>query len=171
MNQRPAKDEYNAFYEKYVQLVPEGNLIDILANQMEETKALLSNVSDTQADFRYAPDKWSLKEVLGHVTDNERIMGYRLLMIARGSQSPIAGYDQEAFVRAAGFESAAFSHIVADYEAVRRSTLTLLAGLPEEAWVRRGTANNFEVSVRAIAWIITGHETHHLNIIRGKYLG
>lgn len=170
MNQRPVKDEYSPFYERYIHLVPEGNLIDILSKQMVETTALLSVISETKADSRYAPGKWSLKEVVGHVTDNERIMSYRLLMIARGSQAPIAGYNQDEFVQAASFQSATFSQIIEDYKAVRRSTLTLVSGLPEQAWTRRGTANNLEVSARAIACIIAGHETHHINVIRDKYL-
>ena len=132
---------------------------------------LLSGRDEIDGDFRYAPDKWNAKEVLGHVCDSERIFAYRALRIARGDQTPIEGYEQDDYVRNGPFASAPFSEIIEDYIAVRRATLTLLRNLDEAAWARRGVANKNEVSVRALAYIIAGHELHHRRILEEKYFG
>jgi hypothetical protein len=170
MNHRPYKDEYDPYYETYIRLVPEGSLKEILSTQLANTRALLSTLSETQANFRYAEGKWTLKEVIGHITDNERIMSYRVLRIARGDDTPLAGYDQDLLMKGAPFQSAALSQRIEDYTAVRQATLTLLEGLAEEALLRRGVASDNEVSARAIACMIAGHELHHMNIIRDRYL-
>ncbi len=170
MSNRPAKDEYAPYYETYISLVPEGSLESTLTKQLEETTRMLLAISEEQANHRYASGKWSLKEVLGHITDTERIMSYRLLRIARGDKTPLAGFDEEAFVKGASFSSCAWSELLEDYIAVRRSTLTLLRGLSEEAWNRRGVANNSELSARALAYIICGHELHHRRVIQERYL-
>ncbi|OGX61613.1 MAG: hypothetical protein A2189_02540 [Paenibacillus sp. RIFOXYA1_FULL_44_5] len=170
MSTRPLKNEYNAYYEQYIGIVPEGSIQEILIKQLEETIQLLSTISEEQANSRYAPDKWTLKEVAGHIIDNERIMGYRLLRIARGDQTPLPGYEQDDFVREASFSAYTLAEIIEDYTAVRRASLTLLRGLSEQAWLRQGIANNNEISVKALAYILAGHELHHLKVIREKYL-
>jgi hypothetical protein len=170
MSIRPANDEYNAYFERYVRLVPEGNIFDILTQSLKNTTNVFSTVTEDQANYRYAPEKWRLKEVLAHITDNERIMSYRLLRIARGDKTPLAGYDQDALMSGASFDSCSFADLLEDYTVVRRSTLTLLRGLSEEAWSRKGIVNDSESSARAWAYIIAGHELHHINVIKEKYL-
>lgn len=170
MNKRPGKDEYAAHFGNYVTLVPEGDLLNILEHQQRETVSLLDELTEEQGYYRYAPDKWSLKEVLGHITDNERIMSYRLLRIARGDTTPLPGYDQDVLAQGASFDLFPLAQLVEDYIAVRKATLTLLRGLTEEAWLRKGTASSVAISARALACVISGHEIHHMRIIRERYL-
>lgn len=170
MSKKPANEEYPAYYGTYINLVPEGCLNDILLKQLDETIALLSDITETQENYRYALGKWTLKEVIGHITDTERIMSYRLLRIARGDKTPLAGYDDEQYVKEAMFTSRSLPDLLEDFIAVRRSTLTLVSGLSEEDWSRKGVANDSEISVSALAYIIAGHELHHVKIIKEKYL-
>lgn len=170
MSKKPANEEYPAYFGTYINLVPDGDLNDILLKQLDETISLLSDITETQENYRYALGKWTLKEVIGHITDTERIMSYRLLHIARGDTTPLAGYDDEQYVKVASFTSRSLSDLLEDFIAVRRSTLSLVRGLSEDAWARKGFANNSEISVRALAYIIAGHELHHVKIIKEKYL-
>ncbi|WP_136605131.1 DinB family protein [Paenibacillus dokdonensis] len=169
MSFRPASDEYNTYFERYISLVPEGDIADILDQSLHCTSELFSKITDEQGDFRYAPGKWSLKEVLGHISDNERIMSYRLLRIARGDQTPLSGYDQDDLMNGAAFDACRLSDLLEEYKLVRRSTLALLRGLPKEAWSRMCIVDGHESSARAWAYIIAGHELHHLKVIRDKY--
>jgi hypothetical protein len=170
MRQRPTNVEYSAYQEQYVSLVGEGSITDILAEQAERTIALLSSITEEQANYRYAPGKWALKEVIGHISDNERVMSYRLLRIARGDKTPLHGYDQDDFMKEAPFQSWTLSQVIEDYASVRRATLTLVRGLSDEALLRTGIANDSAISARALAYINAGHELHHLRIIQEKYL-
>jgi hypothetical protein len=170
MRQRPTNVEYSAYQEQYVSLVGEGSITDILAEQAERTIALLSSITEEQANYRYAPGKWALKEVIGHISDNERVMSYRLLRIARGDKTPLPGYDQDDFMKEAPFQSWTLSQVIEDYASVRRATLTLVRGLSDEALLRTGIANDSAISARALAYINAGHELHHLRIIQEKYL-
>lgn len=131
---------------------------------------LFERLTDQQADYRYAPEKWSVKEVLGHVIDTERIMGYRALRIARGDKKPMEGFEQDDYVRVAQFGHRTLAGLVEEFNAVRRATLLLFQNLEPQAWTRRGIANEKEVSVRALAYIIAGHELHHRNILQEQYL-
>jgi hypothetical protein len=167
---RPAPGEYNPYYERYISLVQGTDILGTLDSQRRQTMLLLSGRDEADGDFRYAPDKWSAKEVWGHVCDTERIFAYRALRIARGDQTPMEGFEQDGYVSNGPFASAPFSEIIEDYIAVRRATLTLLRNLDEAAWMRRGVANKNEVSVRAIAYTIAGHELHHRRILEEKYL-
>ena len=142
-----------------------GNRAKLVAS----CKLLLSGHDDSDGNFRYAPDKWSVKEVLGHVCDTERIFAYRALRISRGDRNPIEGFEQDDYVRNGPFANRPLAELIEEYIAVRRATLTLLRNLDETAWTRRGIANNNEVSVRAIAYTIAGHEIHHRRILEGKY--
>jgi hypothetical protein len=170
MHNRPAPGEYPAYYGTYIDLVPEGSLNNRLSNQLEDTVALLSGLTETQESFQYAPGKWTVKEVLGHITDTERIMSYRLLRMSRGDKTPLAGYDDEHYVKEATFNTRPMSDLLQEFAAVRHSTIALLSGLPEGVWNRKGIANADEVSVNAIAFIIAGHELHHVKLIKEKYL-
>lgn len=170
MLKRPSQSDYPEYYQTYVGLVPEGNMEDLLKEQMKTTQEMLSNVSDQQAGYRYAEGKWSLKEVLGHMIDTERIMSYRLLRIARGDQTPLAGFEENFFVNHAGFDLRSMGDLLDEYLAVRQSTIALIRGLPGEAWSRKGIANENVTSASALAYIIAGHELHHQKIIKERYL-
>ncbi|MET1014858.1 MAG: DinB family protein [Paenisporosarcina sp.] len=170
MDIKPAIGDYPTYYANYIKLVSEGSLKDILLKQLEETTALISNVNEEQAYYRYASDKWTLKEVIGHITDTERIMSYRLLRFARGDQTALAGYDDESYVMEAAFHSRSLSDLLEDFITVRHSTISLIEGLSEASWNKKGIANNGEISVRALAYIIAGHELHHRKILEDKYL-
>jgi uncharacterized damage-inducible protein DinB len=166
---RPEPGEYAPYYDRYISLVGGADILSALDTQRRQTMLLLSGRDESEGDFRYAPDKWSAKEVLGHVCDTERIFAYRALRIARGDQTPLPGFEQDDYVRNGPFAKAAFEEIVEDYIAVRRATLTLLRNLDEALWTRRGVASKNEVSVRALAYMIAGHELHHRRILEEKY--
>ncbi len=169
-SERPAADEYAPFYETYVSLVPEGDVVGTLSRQLEETLALLRNVPASKEDFSYEPGKWSIKEVVGHMTDAERIFSYRALCIARGDKANLPGMNQEEYMSGSNFNARRLGDLSAEFEYVRRATLSLLRHLDAEAWLRRGTANDSEVSVRALAYILAGHEAHHVKVLRERYL-
>ena len=166
---RPEPDEYAPYYGRYISLVAGTDILGNLDAQRRETMILLSGRDDSDGEYRYAPGKWSAKEVLGHVCDTERIFAYRALRIARGDQTPIEGFEQDDYVENGPFAQAPMEEIIEDYIAVRRATLTLLRNLDEAAWMRRGVANKNEVSVRALAYITAGHELHHRRILEEKY--
>lgn len=168
--QKPLPEEYPAYYETYISLVPDDGLTDILATQIQEVTTLLSCLDETQANFRYAENKWTVKEVIGHIADTERVMSYRLLRIARGDKTPLAGYDDEQYVRQASFHDRSIQDLLEELKAVRYSTICLINGLNEEAFLRKGVASNLDISARALAYIIAGHERHHVKILKEKYL-
>lgn len=170
MTHRPLPEEYSAYEEQYVSKVPEGEIGDLLAGKLDEVSEWISELPEELGDYRYAPGKWTLKELLGHMIDTERIMSYRLLRIARGDKTPLPGFNQDLFVNQAAVVPRSFFEISRDYAAVRTATLTLLGGLSEEAWDRSGTASDHTLTVRALAYIIAGHELHHLGFIREHYL-
>ena len=166
---RPEPGEYDPYYDRYISLVAGSDILATLDAQRRQTMTLLCGRDEDDGDFRYAPDKWTAKQVLGHLCDTERIFAYRALRIARGDQTPMAGFEQDDYVRNGPFTQLPLSEIIEDYIAVRRATLTLLRNLDEPAWTRRGVANKNEVTVRALAYIIAGHELHHRQILEEKY--
>ena len=168
---RPEPGEYAPYYDRYISLIAGTDILGTLDAQRRQMLLLLSGRDESDGDFRYAPDKWNAKEVLGHVCDTERIFAYRALRIARGDETPMSGFEQDDYVRNGPFANAPMAEIVEDYIAVRRATLTLLRNLEEAAWTRRGTANNNAVSVRALAYTIAGLEVHHRRILEEKYFG
>ncbi|SEB70727.1 DinB family protein [Paenibacillus sp. GP183] len=170
MNQRPASNEYAAYHEQYVSLVPEGDLLQLMSQQIKETTDLLRNITDAQGEYRYAPGKWSLKEVIGHMSDTERIMSYRLLRFSRGDQTPLPGFEQDTYVNGAAFELHSVQDLLEELTAVRHATLYQLHGLTDEAWGRAGKFSNNDVTVKGIAYIIAGHQLHHRKIIEELYL-
>jgi hypothetical protein len=167
---RPAPGEYAFFYEKYIALVPDGNILTILEAQRREWQSLLGGLTDTQAEFRYEPAKWSIKETIGHVADTERVFGYRVLRVARGDQTPLSGFEQDDYVKEGNFSARRLPDLLDEFSAIRGSTLTLLGSLSDQAWTRRGNANQNEVTVRALGFIIAGHERHHRIILEQRYL-
>jgi hypothetical protein len=166
---RPEPGEYTPYYDRYISLVPGSDIMATLDAQRRNTMMLLCGRDEAEGDFRYAPGKWTAKELLGHVCDTERIFAYRALRIARGDRTPIEGYEQDDYVRNASFATFPLPERIEDYIAVRRATLTLFRNLNEPAWTRRGIANKNEVTVRALAYIIAGHELHHRRILEEKY--
>lgn len=170
MSTRPASNEYLPLAEKYVSLVPEGHIAEVLRRQHDETLRSLSGLSEEQANVRYAEGKWSLKQVVGHIADVERLWNYRILYIARGDAREFSGYDREIFVQNSPFSHLPLQEALKDYAAVRQSTITMVGSLTEEALKRLGTFNNYPLSARAAAYVIAGHELHHMNILRDKYL-
>ncbi|UYZ23704.1 DinB family protein [Mesobacillus jeotgali] len=170
MFKRPKLEEFPAYTRNYIKLVPEGDIVDILTEQLDTTYNLLSQVTEDQADYRYEDGKWSLSEVLGHLTDTERIMAYRILRIARGDQNPLVGFDENEFVKKASFYERPMTDLLEDYQNVRTATTSLLKGLPQHSLKYRSNANGFEVTVETVAYMVAGHERHHLKIIEEKYL-
>ena len=167
---RPQPGEYAPYYDRYISLVPGNDVLAALEDQRRQTLLLLSGRTEADGDLRYAPDKWSLKEVLGHINDTERILSYRALRIARGDATPIEGFEQDDYVRNGPFGRRPLADLIEDYIAVRRATVSLFRNLDEAAWTRRGIASKNEVTVRALAYIIAGHELHHRRILEEKYL-
>ena len=166
---RPEPGEYAPYYERYVSLVSGTDILGTLEAERRKTLLLLSGRDEADGDFRYAPDKWSAKEVLGHVCDTERVFAYRALRIARADRTPMEGFEQDDYVRNGPFAHAPLCELIEDYIAVRRATLTLLRNLDEPAWTRRGIANKNEVTVRGLAYIVAGHEVHHRRILEERY--
>jgi hypothetical protein len=168
---RPQPSEYSPYYDRYISLVQGNDILGTLEEQRRKTLLLLSGRSEAEGDFRYAPEKWSAKELLGHVNDTERDFAYRAMRIARADSTPMEGFEQDDYVRNGPFSRCRLAGLIEDYIAVRRATLSLLRNLDEVAWMRRGVANKNEVTVRGLAYIIAGHELHHRRILEEKYFG
>jgi hypothetical protein len=166
---RPAADESAPFYHGYIEKVPGEQVGEYLAAQPGEVERLLAPLDDAAARFRYAPDKWSVKEVLGHLCDSERIFAYRLLRIGRADATPLPGFEENAYVPPADFDARPLAELLREFQAIRASTLTLAEGLPSAAWERRGQASGKSISTRALAYIMVGHVTHHLGVLRDRY--
>jgi hypothetical protein len=166
---RPEADEAAPFYRGYIAKVTDDDIGSQLEQQMHELEQLFGDVTDTAALSRYAVGKWSVKEVLGHLIDTERIFGYRLLRIGRGDPTPLSGFDENAYVPAGRFDERPLPMLLAELRAVRSSTMALVEGLPEDCWIRRGVANGKAISARALAYIIVGHVAHHLGVLRDRY--
>ncbi|MFL6193601.1 MAG: DinB family protein [Thermoanaerobaculia bacterium] len=167
---RPDPSEHLDYYGKYIALVPEGDLLAQLEEQMKETQGLLRGLPEERAMFRYGPDKWSIKEVVGHLIDAERIFAYRALRFSRNDATPLPGFEENDYVRNADFDRRTLASLLDEWEQARRTTVLFFRNLSDEAWDRRGTANDAAMSVRAAAWVIAGHERHHRGILRERYL-
>jgi len=167
---RPAQDEFATYYAPYVAAVPDGDITRTLAQQGELLLSRLKDLDEAQANHAYAEGKWTVKEVVQHITDAERIFAYRMLRIARGDATPLASFDENAYAAAGGANDRSLETLLGEFAAVRGATLALLRWLPEAGWVRRGTASGKEVSVRGLAWITAGHALHHERVLRERYL-
>lgn len=166
--QRPAETEHAAFYGRYIALVPEADVLGAMSAQLDETLAFWRSIPEAQGDVCHAPYTWTVKQVIGHLTDSERIFGYRALRFARGDATPLPGFEDDDYAKAGGYERLSLANVVREFEAVRRSSLWLFRNFPEPAWVRTGEANGSGVSVRALAFIIVGHARHHGGILRKR---
>jgi hypothetical protein len=167
---RPAAGDYLPYYGTYIDRVPDGEIVDTLARQMDKTLSFIRSIPEEKGDKRYAPDKWSVREVIGHVIDCERIFVYRALRFSRGDSTPVPGFDENSYVTNAPFSKVSLAHLADEFYHVRRATLHFFGNLEAEAFDRRGTANDAEITVRALAFILAGHESHHVNVLRTRYL-
>ena len=167
---RPAAGEYAPFYAGYISAVPEGDLLQLLASQRDDTVRLLGTVDDTKAKHRYAEGKWSIAEVLSHVTDAERVFTYRALTFARADPTPLPSFDENAWAATSNAGRRPMGRLLAEYQAVREATIQLFGSFSDEEFARAGVASKNSVSVRALAYIVVGHERHHLRILRERYL-
>jgi uncharacterized damage-inducible protein DinB len=167
---KPEAGEYAPYYETYVSLVPEGDIVDALSSQLAEMSAMLGGIAEERGAHSYAEGKWSVKQLIGHVIDGERIFAYRALVIARGERQPLPGMDQDEYMAFSDFDSRTLADLSAEFAHARASNVLMFRGLSEEAWTRRGTASEREVSVRALAHVLFGHVAHHVNVLRARYL-
>jgi hypothetical protein len=166
---KPAPSEYAAYFERYVARVPETDVLRALEAQPEEWKEALSGVSEERSRFRYAPDKWSIRQVLGHMIDVERVFGYRALSIARADARPLPGFEENDYAANGGHDGCSLASLLAEFEALRRSHALLFRHLPPEAVARVGSANGNPVSVRALAVLMVGHARHHFSVLSSRY--
>jgi uncharacterized damage-inducible protein DinB len=167
---KPGADQYPPVFENYVSKVPPGDVMPHLRTQIAETLALVEGLDEAQAGFRYAPGKWSIKQLIGHLTDAERIFLYRAVCFARRETQPLPGFEEDAYVAAADFDRRTLASLVAEWRAARASTIAFFDGLPAETLSRRGTANGTEYTVGSVAAIIVGHERHHRGVLAERYL-
>lgn len=171
LTQRPEADEYDPYYAGYVASVPAGvNISEFLASGMRQTAETFGAFPQRDWGFRYAPGKWSVREVGVHMADTERVMAYRALRISRADATPLPGFDQDAWVPHSGAEGRSLDSIVDELTRIRQATLAFVSSLTDEQWKQRGTASDAGVSVRALVWIIAGHEAHHLDVLNDRYL-
>lgn len=168
---RPQPGEYAPYAQDDVDLVKGDDAAGALAAQLPETLALLASVDERRATrFRYAPRKWTIKQIVGHLSDDERIFVYRMLCVARGDSRVLRGFDEKAYVRRAGFKERLLADLLDELSAVRGATVAFLRGLPDDAWARSGVVNGYPATVRGLAFHVAGHELHHRRILRERYL-
>jgi len=169
--QRPSSSEYPDYYEPYISLVPEDNVLQALEAQLGEAMSVLKGVPESEGNVRHAPYTWSIKEVIGHLADSEQIFGARALRFARADTTPLPGFDEKPYVAAGEFDRASLRDLVNRFEALRRSHLYMFRTLSDEAWLRKGEVDGKQVSVRALAYGMVGHARHHTAILRQRLAG
>lgn len=168
---RPHTSEYAPYYSTYIDKVPEGEIISLLQQTFEGFQSLLSTVEESKADYRYAPEKWTIKQVLQHIIDTERVMAYRALRVARGDDTPMPGFDQDVFADSANVSNRSLASQIEELRYVRQSTILFYQSLHQDDLLRKGTASANPVSTRSLAYIILGHLLHHQEILEERYLG
>ena len=169
MRGRPQAAEAAPYYFRYIDRVEGDDVVPVLAAQLDETLAVLRGIGEEQSLYRYAPEKWSLREVLGHVNDTERAFAFRAFWFARSFDHPLPGFDQDVCAAAAHADRRSWADHLEEFRALRLATLSLLRDLPEEAWSRGGIASDNPVTVRALAYMIAGHVSHHMAILEERY--
>jgi uncharacterized damage-inducible protein DinB len=170
MKGRPERSEAAPYYFRYIDLVPEGDVLARLEAQLDETMAFLGDVSEEKSLHRYAPEKWSIRQVLSHVTDGERVFLFRALWFARGFDTALPSFDENVSAVAAEADRFPWANHVEDFRAARLSTLAFFRNLPPEAWMAKGVASDNTFTVRALAYILAGHVAHHTAVLRERYL-
>ncbi|HWM90570.1 MAG TPA: DinB family protein [Thermoanaerobaculia bacterium] len=169
MIERPEPGEYAEFYAGYIAGLPPGDVLEILELQKDQLRHLAATVPADQETFRYAPGKWSLREIAGHLIDAERVFSYRALCISRGDETPLPGFDENFYVARSNFDSRTLSSLIEELTLLRSANLLLFRALAPEDLARLGTANSYPVSVRALAFILAGHLDHHFRVLRERY--
>jgi uncharacterized damage-inducible protein DinB len=167
---RPESNEYPEYFEKYIKLVNGENVIRALESQMLEMQALVSDLPSEKEDYAYAPGKWTIKEVIGHLIDCERVFGYRVLRFARGDSQDLPGFNEKEYVPAGKFNKRSFYDLAHEFSVLRESNIILVKNLDEECLSRRGTADKLGMTVRALVFSIAGHSAHHVRTIKSRYL-
>lgn len=168
--QRPADSEYAPYYKQYIALVPDINILDYLESQKTDTVSFFKSIDKDLLDLRYAPEKWTIREILEHVTDCERIFAYRALCIGRGDRTPFPGFDQDNYVEASNAGQREFNELIKEFDTLRIANLVMFNGFTDEIWDRRGIAGKNKLTVRSVPYIISGHLQHHIRIINERYL-
>lgn len=166
---RPEIGEFASYFEGYVSLVPETDIISALRAQTGELTDLVRQIPEERGGFRYAPDKWTIREVLGHLADTERVMSYRATCLARGERNELPGFDENEYVRTANFDQWTLADLAAQFESLRKANVAVLEHLDRDAWNRRGIVNSNSITVSAIAWVMAGHVRHHLKVLKERY--
>lgn len=166
---RPEKSEYAEYYEKYVSLVEETDIVSALKNQASEIENLFNKMSDEKSNFRYAAGKWKIRELLGHIVDAERVFAYRALRFSRNDETPLASFEENSYVANGNFGNTKLADLAAEFSLLRQSNVLMFKNLTVEAWNKTGTASDNKVSVRALAYIMVGHVRHHINILKERY--
>jgi len=166
----PGRDEAAPYYFTYIDRIASDDIVSVLTNQLQQVPTFLSQISEEKSLHRYAPEKWSIRQVLNHVNDTERTFAFRALWFGRGFSEPLASFDQNTAANGARADDYSWASHVTDFRDVRNATLSLLQKLPEEAWSRKGVASGNSVTVRALAYIIAGHVLHHIAIVQERYL-
>ncbi len=166
----PSENDYASYYGRYIRLVPPADILRTLASQIEDTLRLLGSIDEQRSLHRYAPDKWSVREVVGHLSDTERVFCYRALRISRNDKTPLPGFEQDDFVANGNADAILLKDHLDEYQQVRRASLALFRGMTEEMTSRRGIASDNPIAVRAIPYILAGHELHHRAILETRYL-
>lgn len=167
---RPEATEYAAFYAPYLARVPEADALPALEGQLAELIPLLESISEARAGHRYAPEKWSIRQLVGHLSDAERVFAYRILRFSRGDETPLPGFDENHFVAQGAYDARTLQDLTAEFRHLREANLRLIRGLEPEMLTRIGSANDAPISVRALAYIMVGHVRHHLGILKERYL-
>ncbi len=167
---RPEKNEYASYYEGYIKDVQGNDPLRNLEDQFQEIQSLLQSLSDHKANYAYSDGKWTIKEVLGHIIDTERIMGYRALCISRKEKQSLPGFEQDDYVKESNFKDRTITNLLEDYRTVRKSTISLFKNFSEDMYYQKGVANDKKVTVLALLYIIAGHEMHHMKILKERYL-
>ena len=167
---RPAAGEYLEYYDRYIKQVPEGDLLANLKQNLSESVKLFRGIPESKFDYRYGPDKWSVREVIGHLSDGERVFQYRAWRFSRADETPVPGFEENNYVANAPFSRVGMPDLIAEFESLRRASIHLFENLDADAMMRRGKANNAEVSVRALGYIMVGHVVHHMRVLQERYL-
>jgi len=167
---RPTVTEYAQYYETYVGHVSENDILAVLRSELDDLDVLLDRVPPDQETYAYAEGKWTIRQVIGHLIDGERVFGYRALCIARGEKQNLPGFEQDDYLQTSPYNHIALEDLLSEMRLVRLSNLAMFRSLDEEAWSRVGLANNNEVSVRALAYIMAGHTRHHMKVLKQRYL-
>ena len=167
---KPKPGDYNSIYGGYISLIGDGDIIKILEEQRKTSEKFLKTFTEKQGNYSYADDKWTVKEVLGHVIDTEKIMAYRALSFARGEKQSLPGFEQDDYVAESNFNKRSLADLINEFITIRESNIILFKSFNEEILIRRGTASESEVTVLALIYIIAGHEKHHMKFLKERYV-